>query len=228
MRKIIIIVLIVILFAGALKMMIGGIEIGNMKVFSIKEISSYSQNLDNQIERLNSTIQNGYVEAQENLQVSLKNLQESKQKYQEAITYSTTEEIRLARKAQEYEIGYLWTKIGLYATKNNIVMQAVVSQGSVDGLYNISFTALGPYISTSEFIYAIEDDSNLGFKIEDFTMSKYTGSLVEGESLKSTFIIRNIPINRESLTSQNISYNTNISENNKSNSSETKTTNANN
>lgn len=212
MRKIMIIVLVLLLFAGTIKMMIEGINIGNLKISSVKDISSLSQNLDSQIERLNSTIQKDYIGAQKDLQTSLENLEKSKEKYKEAVTYSTTEEIKAAMELEEYKIGYLWTKIGLYATKNNVIMQAVVSQGSIDGLYNISFTALGSYISISEFIHAIEADSKLGFNIEEFTMEKYTGSLVTGEVLQSTFIIRNIAINKESLTSQNISYNTGISQ----------------
>lgn len=197
MRKLLISALIVILIAIFALMAASGINIGKFKIASVSEIADENKKLDSDIENLNKTIETDYVSAKSNLDASFKKLQTSKQKYQDAIRYSTEEEIKAANQSEKYEIGYLWTKIGLYATKNSVVMQANVSSGSVSGLYNISFTAIGDYISISEFIYAIEDDSKLGFRIEDFTLSPNTGN----EQLQATFVIRNVAIDSESLSS---------------------------
>lgn len=196
MRKILISALIILLIVIFALMVASGINIGKFKIASVSEVIQENENLDNDIKKLNSTIETDYVSAKSNLDASFKKLQTSKQKYQDTIRYSTEEEIKAANQSEKYEIGYLWTKIGLYATKNNAVMQANVSSGSVPGLYNISFTALGEYISISEFIYAIEDDSKLGFKIEDFTLSPTT----DNDKLQATFVIRNVPIDSDSLT----------------------------
>ena len=196
MRRILISALIVILIAIFTLMAASGISIGKLKIASIGEIIQENKNLDDDIEKLNTAIETDYVSAKSNLDASLKKLQTSKQKYQDTIRYSTEEEIRAANQTEKYEIGFLWTKIGLYATKNNVVMQANVTSGSISGLYNISFTALGEYISISEFIRAIENDSKLGFKIEDFTLSPSSST----ENLQATFIIRNVSIDSESLT----------------------------
>lgn len=196
MRRILISALIVILIAIFTLMAASGISIGKLKIASIGEIIQENENLDSDIEKLNTAIDTDYVTANSNLDASFKKLQTSKQKYQDTIRYSTEEEIKAANQTEKYEIGFLWTKIGLYATKNNVVMQANVTSGSVSGLYNISFTASGEYISISEFIRAIENDSKLGFKIEDFSMSPGTNT----QDLQSTFIIRNVAIDSDSLT----------------------------
>ena len=194
MKRILILVLIVILFIAFILMASTGMQIGNFKIASIKEIIQENKKLDSDIENLNTLINNNFVSAKLNLDTSIKKLEISKKKYQDTIRYSTEEEIKLANQKEKYEIGYLWTKIGLYSTKHNVIMQANVTAGNVEELYNISFTISGEYIPISEFIYDIENDSNLGFKIEDFSLSPITG-----ETLQATFVIRNVPIDSESL-----------------------------
>lgn len=213
MRKILIILLIIILLAALGIMLTSGISIGSFVLPSIEQIIDENKGLDTQIAELNSAIQNDYAAVRTSLDTSIKNLETQKQKYQDTITYSTEEEIKAANQTEEYKIDYLWTKIGLYATNNNVIMQANVSSSTISGLYNISFTARGEYISISEFIYAIENDSTLGFKIEEFSLVPYSEN-----TLQASFVIRNVAIEEESLsaagaviqdTTQNNTNNTN-------------------
>lgn len=195
MRKILIMLLIVILIVGLVLILTSGVVIGKFEIPSINKIIEENRNMDRQISNLETAISSDYTSATSSLETSFQKLQTSKKKYQDAITYSTEEEIKAANQTEKYEIGYLWTKMGIYATNNNVTMQATVSSGTIQGLYNISFTATGEYISISEFIYNIEKDTSLGFKIEDFTMSPYSES-----NLQATFVIRNVPIDEASLT----------------------------
>ena len=195
MRKLLILVLIIILLAALGIMLTSGIAIGSFEIPSIKKIIDENKDLDTKIAELNTVIENDDASARTSLDTSVKTLESEKQKYQDTITYSTEEEIKAANQTEEYEISYLWTKIGLYATNNNVTIQANVSSGTVAGLYNISFTARGEYISISEFVYAIENDSTLGFKIEDFALVPYSEN-----TLQATFIIRNIAIDEDSLS----------------------------
>ena len=86
---------------------------------------------------------------------------------------------------------FLWARIGTHATGEGVNIDMSLTKGSGDkDTYNINFTAVGAYVGISEFIRDIEDDSNLAFKIEGFSMSA-------GEStsqLKATFVCKNIPI----------------------------------
>ena len=209
MRRILITVLTLILIGGLAIMMISGVNIGNLQILSIKGISNENENLDTQIDELGSLINNDYQTAKTNLDNSFKELQKSKQKYLNMITYSTEDEIKAANQTEKYEIGFLWTKIGLYATRNNVEMQANVSASSISGLYNISFTATGEYINISEFVYAIENDAKLGFKIEKFTLVNFSGDI-----LKATFTIRHIAIDEKSLTTASLNIETNTNNGN--------------
>ena len=65
-------------------------------------------------------------------------------------------------------------------------MQMDVLQGSnsAKDVYNLKFTATGSYISITDFISAIENDSTLGLKIEEFRMTPMQNS----EDLQATFV----------------------------------------
>lgn len=83
----------------------------------------------------------------------------------------------------------------------------------------------------SEFIRDIEDDSDLAFKIEEFSMR--TGASTS--ELQATFICKNIPIegissldtsaNSASNTNQNTTNNTNSNTTNSTSTNTTNTTN---
>ena len=208
MRKLLILLLIVILTAGLAITLSSGIQLGNFHIASIEQVINENDNMDKKIEEVDAVIKNDYAAATTSLDSSLRRLQASKQNYQDKITYSTEEEIKAATETERYKIEYLWTKIGLYATKNNVIMQANVTTGDMQVnnkyyLCTISFTAIGEYINISEFIYAIENDTKLGFKIEDFSMTKYSET-----ELQATFAIRNVAIDKDSLIAAGILSNT--------------------
>ena len=209
MRKFLIMILIVILLVALGFMAIKGLEIGKFKIHSIQDIIADNKELDEELATLSYSIDNDYETSKTNLQKSLQTLLKNKQDYQDAITFSTEDEIQKANQSEKYKLDYLWTKIGLYATKNGVVLQMNVSNSSsgLPSQYDISFTAIGEYLSISEFIYAIENDSNLGFKIERFSLQNYSGTKTDEDGntvsdnlLRGSFVVRNVPLDQESLT----------------------------
>lgn len=209
MRKYLIMILIVILLTALVIMGVQGLSVGGFKIHSIRGIIEDNQNLDEELAKLTYSIENDYETSKTNLQKSLQDLLKNKQDYQDAITFRTDAEIQKANQSEKYKIDYLWTKIGLYATKNGVELQMNVSNSSngVPSQYDVSFAAIGEYLSISEFVYAIENDSNLGFKIENFNMQSYSGttngeegSEVSGNLLRGTFVVRNVPLDQNSLT----------------------------
>jgi len=222
MRKMLIIILIIALLAGFGILVTSGVTIAGIEIPAIEKIVKDNQDLDAKIAELDNDIKTKYASAQSELVNSVAKLKKSKQKYQDTINYSTEDEIQAANQQQKYEISFIWTKIGFYATKNNVIMKADVSAGTVADLYNISFTVTGQYLDISEFIYAIENDSKLGFKIEEFTMAPYSD-----DSLQTTFIVRNIAIDKESLTASGniVSNNSNDTTNVQQNTGNTVNTN---
>ena len=68
---------------------------------------------------------------------------------------------------------------------------------------NIAFTVTGGYSATIEFIRSLEDDSELAIKIEDFHMIP-----AEGNNLETTFNVKGVRINSETLTDNDTSTQT--------------------
>ena len=125
-----------------------------------------------------------------------------KEEYTDLTTYSTEEQIEAANELDDYEVEYLWATIGNYATKQGIKIKMDISQASNGGtasdgrkMYDLNFTAEGSYIGIALFLADLQDDSFLEFKIENFAM---TGE----ETLKATFIVKDIPIKIENITPQ--------------------------
>ena len=69
-------------------------------------------------------------------------------------------------------------------------MDVIKGNNSLEDMYDLKFTATGSYISISDFIYAIENDSTLGFKIEEFKMIPSESA----NDLKATFVCKDIAI----------------------------------
>ena len=84
----------------------------------------------------------------------------------------------------------MWVKLGNHATSEGATMKMDIVKGSStsENMYDLNFTVNGSYISIIDFISDIENDSTLGFKIENFHMS---GS---GDSLQATFVCKEISI----------------------------------
>lgn len=199
MRKILISLLLVALLAIFAQMVLSGLTIGNVTIgHSVKEVIRKNDELDSNIANLEKKINTEYQSSRSSLETSFTKLQGEKQSYKSKVAYTTEEELQQANTTEQYKLDYLWTNIGLYATRNGVGLKADVSYGS-SGLpdqYNISFTATGEYLSISEFIYAVEKDPNLGFRIEEFALVPYSES-----NLQATFIIKNVPVDPKSLSS---------------------------
>ena len=110
----------------------------------------------------------------------------------------------------------MWTRIGNYAKDYHITLKMQVANGSTKGVYNLIITAVGKYHDVASFIYAIENDSRLGFKIEDFSMTQYISeektNYVQGE-----FTCKEIRIDIKSIDTEN-----NNTEDSKTNENNTK------
>ena len=219
MRKVLISTLLVALIALLVLIGYQGVEVAGFKLgYPVKEILDKNNELDNGIVVLKNRIDREYTLAKTNLDSSFSKLQAEKQRYEQTISYTTEEDLEKANTQEEYKLDYLWTKIGLYATQNNIIMKADVSHGSsgVANQYNISFTTIGEYLSISEFVHAIEKDDTLGFRIEEFSVVPHSN-----DNLQATFIIKNVAIDPNSLSNSSSVSTGTVTTNQNAKSSET-------
>lgn len=193
MRKIllsILLVLALILMALFLK---NGIELGSFKIYGFQGIADKSQELTEQINLANQE-NDDYASAIEKMKVHVEELTENKKAYLDEIARSSEDDIRHATQTKTYTIEYLWSRVGNHATSQgvNLKMEVVNSTLQDQEYRNLNFTVTGPYLAITQFIYDIENDTNLDFTIDDFHML----------SGQATFTVKDIKIYRENSTVQ--------------------------
>ena len=183
-----------------------GIHIGNFEVASLSEIKEQNEQVDNKIESVEKLNNQTYPYTRSMLDTAINTYEVKKSQYIDLVNSKSISEIEAATKEETYEIEFLWTYLGLYATNNNIWLKANVTTPS-NGLpsqYDINITARGGYTQIKNYIYSIENDTNLGFKIEDFSLIPYrVDNSDDGQVqniLEGKFTIRNVAINLVNLS----------------------------
>lgn len=194
MRKLLISVLIIVLFIMAGYMCINGMTIVNLDILGIKQIQAENKKLDDSISVASRLASTDYPTEISNVAKSLKELQKEKENYENLVTISTESDVQAAAKMKKFETEYLWTKIGNYAKKEGVTMKLDFRNSSTgtQGLYDLEFTVTGQYIGIADFIYEVENDDTLGFKIENF---KLLPSQDDTNILVGTFNCKDIAIN---------------------------------
>ena len=205
MKKLLILILIALLLALSIFIVIQGVSIGNVEILGIRGIQDKSAELNTKIQEASRLVEKTYQQAVNDVDENAKKLEEEKKNYEDMTTISSDSDVEAANQLERYEIETLWVRLGNHATTQGVVMQMDVlpsTSGAVD-TYNLRFTATGSYISITDFISAIENDSTLGFKIEEFKMAP------SGSSLQTTFVCKDIAITKVTATTPTDTNNTN-------------------
>lgn len=229
MRKILISALSVILLALLVVTMIKGIHIKNFNILSISEIKSERENLDKSLQNLRALTATKYPSTVEQLNNNAKVLLEKKEEYSNLVFFSSDEEVRKANSYENYEMEYLWSKIGNHATKHGVgldfkVMNKSNSSSTATGnlkYYDLNFVVTGAYVPITDFISSIENDQSLGFRIENFKLIPNDNN----NPLQGSFTVRDVAIDIDSAAQQTESRNT---KNKDTNNTTNNTTNTNN
>ena len=106
---------------------------------------------------------------------------------------------------EKYKIEYLWDKIGNYAKKEGLGIDINVEETTIQETYNIKFTINGTYVGITDFLYDIENDDELNYKVKDFKIepssstttssSGQTTTSMDTMKLQANFTVENIIIN---------------------------------
>lgn len=229
MKKLLIsiIIILVIILTGIT--VVNGIEIGKFKILGINSIKINNENLDNKIKNATKLASTDYKRKLDELDKKVKEFEKTKSNYEDLISVSTESEVQAANQYGVYEIGMLWIKLGNHAKSEGVKMDVSArdltlmstdTTPEADKKYNCNlyFTATGTYAGIAGFIEDIEDDSKLGFRIEDFQIIASS----EGTNiLQATFTCRDIIIRGVSMDSENITTEADTTENGSSNSNNT-------
>ena len=214
-NKIVLIVLTIsILFLVILAVF--GFKIGKFEIPSISKIIEKNKNVNADIDKLSNLTSTTYPQKVKDIETTINDLSVQKQKYEEISGYDSEEENIV--ETQQYDITYLWTKLGKLASKQKISLSMEVKQASGSSLYDLYFTIGGEYVNISSFVKKLEDESDLSFRIYNFKLVPGSSSV----NLKATFTVKNVNINSKTLikntgSTQSSTNNNNTETNNVSN-----------
>ena len=203
MKKLLLISVVLILAYFAYVTIFDGIHIND-----IINISSYGE-IENKSAGLNEKI--NIVKAQTTTQFEAKKgeLKNAVQEYDRVIEEYQELKPKIdaagtgVASVDLYDIDFLWTILGGYATEEGIVLQMDVLKSSgvntsdtgEEFMYcDLDFVVNGSYLPITNFLYDIEDDDRLGFEINDFSLEQ------SGELLKGRFMVKNVPLNSKIIT----------------------------
>lgn len=202
MRKILFAIIIVLLGVGAYFLLMEGLAVAGFEVNGVKAIQTLGTNLDDKIAEATELTTVSFNNANKELKNALTELQATRKNYESKVAMSTDEEVKKASTKEKHEIQFLYAKIGNYATANGLklTLDFKVSISGMQGEKDIDFTLEGAYQGITKFLYNIEDDEDLGFRVENFkivpiTVAKNDGDQVSNVStLQAKFTVRGINV----------------------------------
>lgn len=224
MRKILLLIIIVLLLTFGYISLVNGLAIGPLQILSMKQIEEESQKLKAKIEEANMQIDVEYPNKVSQLKTASDNMKQAEEEYLKYTNLSSDEEILEARTEKSYAIEFLWAKLGSHARKEgiNLKLEIVSSITGANNVNDLKFTVEGSYIAITNFIYAIENDTDLDFRIQNFKLLPYKEEILQG-----TFTVVNIGIQgntlNEEATTQNNEQSNNVNNEKQTNNTTTET-----
>ena len=145
----------------------------NIDIPSFAEVTGNKSKLDSDMSKLNSLNTTGIASATENVVTQEANYKSKRDEYVTLAASASEEEIAEANKVEKYLLDYLWIKVGNYASDNGVKFKMTPDIATA----SLTFDITGTYISVINFIYDLENDTELNFGIN--------GIVVEGGSSSS-------------------------------------------
>lgn len=193
-KKLLLLILVCFLAYGVFSSWANGFSFNmfglNFETSSYNGIMNKSSELTGRINDLKTKNSTDYNLALSRKQAAVNSFNSNKEDYDKLAAQASVEEIREANKREEYFLDYLWMKIGTYANNNEI--RVLIEPNYNDA--TIDFDISGQYIAVINFIYDLENDSELSFNIDNIVMQGGSSAAVT----KASFQVKNINI----LTSQ--------------------------
>ena len=189
MRKILLMIVVCLLLVCSGFFIVNGIDMIGIKGFL--DLNEENNKLNQKIEKLSNETMGIFESSQSKIKNVANDLINSKTEYENQAILSSSQTSNYVTQTEKYDIGYLWTRLGNYAKDEGCTLRIDVtstSEGKQRNLYNLKFNVGGSYAGITDFIYDIENDSKLGFQIENFLIAS------PGETLTATFDCKDIPI----------------------------------
>lgn len=201
MRKILLGLLTILLLALSVYTVIFGITIGKFQIKGVKAIQQENAKLESKIETANKLKNTEYPSNVTTLENSYKKLMAEKENYEQILELGVDENGEPISKIQEYEIEKIWVAMGNYAKKQGVDLKLdITANNAISKTYDLKFSATGGYIPIIDFLYDVERDSTLVFKLEDFKMAPIEGN---NNKLVATFTCKDVKVNISEINGLN-------------------------
>lgn len=201
MRKFVLSIVLVIAVIIMFMVILFGVKIGNFKIASYSDIEEASGLKKTLLVDLNDKNQVEFEQKKVALNTAVKEYQSKKDEYDRLVVEGKLEDKEAFNAVDLYDLDFLWTVIGNYATENGVTIDLNFTKSANQStksteyvMCNLNFTITGDYIAITDFISNIEDDDQLSFEISNFLLEK------GGENLQATFVVKDIPINSTNLS----------------------------
>ena len=208
MRKFLFAVLAILILVLVFFLVRDGLSIGKINILGVTEIQALNGQVDQKIAEATELTQKDFNAENQKLNDALEDVATQRERYETVLAQSSKEDIQEALTQEKYEVEKLWISIGNYADEHNVKvnMQITNSSSGIAEVKDLRFTVNGSYVGITDFIYDLEDDAELEFKIENFNMTPD----VEKGNLKSTFVVRDINVNIANVTTSTVTEETTI------------------
>lgn len=170
MKKVLISIIVVLFMILTYFVIFKNITISNWKSSNINDVKQLDSNLNEKINTAKQLNNQEYPEKVSNLDSSMEKLKVAKKKYESKMEYVSQDVNLDVVNIKSYKIERLWITLENYAKTENVELKLEVLDTSTAGLYDLSITVVGEYIGITDFIYDIEKDDTLGFKILNFKL----------------------------------------------------------
>lgn len=174
---------------------VNGISFGKFEILSMKDIIAKKGEV--KLAETNLELEKTKHDILQNKLSSEKTeFQTEKDKY-EAISDETVDIINKINTKEKYSIEYIWIKLGNYADTSNLSIIVAEPGNTLNNEENteeknesiFKIQVSGSYINVADFIYNIENDDELKFKLDNINME-----YVSGVNIKATFDVKDIVI----------------------------------
>lgn len=236
MRKLVLSVILILLMIGCYEVVFGKSVAIREKVASLTQLENSSKVLNSNIAQLEKLSKGEFEEKKKKLAEIIEDYKSTKQEYEEVVSKFSngTADNMLQMQENElkdiYDVDFLWTIVGNYATEEGInlkfdVVKNTTSSSSISNtssnyiVCDLKFVITGNYVNLSEFIRDLEDDDRLNFEINDFDMQK-----VEND-LQVILTVKAIKVNSNNLIESSSNFMTNITQSINNTTTNTTTTN---
>lgn len=178
-----------------------GVKIGDSGELSILSISQVVEKNKKASEKINEAVvlsSVNYEESISKLEENHESYLQKKEEYEQTYDLATNKKKKSIFETKQYDIGYLWKKIGKYATSYNLSIKIDVNsiENEQPNLYNLSFQVHGEYTNISQFLVQLENDSDFNFRIYNF---KING---QDNDINAYFTVKNVMIDPSTFKMQ--------------------------